>query len=75
MNVENKKKIMKNIKDTTDSGDEDLVDIRGSFYDEEGWNELGENEGEGSQCCGKNMVELGVTYSCLKCGNWEYSSS
>lgn len=49
--------------------------VTSSFYDEEGWNALGEYEGEGRECCGKNMVELGVTYSCLKCGNWEYSSS
>jgi hypothetical protein len=65
----------KKIKDTTDLGNEDLADVSGSFYDEEGWNALGEDEGEGGECCGKNMVELGVTYTCLKCGNWEYSSS
>ena len=56
-------------------GNDLIADVSGSFYDEEGWNALGEDEGEGGECCGKNMVELGVTYTCLKCGNWEYSSS
>jgi len=64
-----------NIKDTTDTSNENLADVSGSYYDYEGWNALGENDGEGKECCGKNMVELGTTYSCLKCGNWEYSSS
>jgi len=49
--------------------------VSSSFFDEEGWDALKEDEGEGSECCGKYMVELGVTYTCLKCGNWEYSSS
>jgi len=39
------------------------------------FDELDEDEGSGSYCCGKRMVERGVTYTCLKCGNWEYSSS
>ena len=54
----------KNIEDNSDLGNE-----------EEGWSVLGEDEGEGGECCGKNMVELMCTYTCLKCGNWEYSSS
>lgn len=66
---------MKNSENTTDLDNEDLGDVSGGYYDYEGWIALGEDEGEGSECCGKNMVELGVTYSCLKCGNWEYSSS
>ena len=36
---------------------------------------LDEEEGNGSYCCGKRMVERGVAFVCLKCGHWEYSSS
>ena len=39
------------------------------------FNELKEDEGDGSYCCGKRMVEEGIVFVCLKCGNWEYSSS
>lgn len=38
---------------------------------------LTKDEGEGSECCGENMIlsESGIVYYCLKCDNWEYSSS
>lgn len=36
---------------------------------------LEEDEGGGSYCCGKRMVERGTVFLCLKCGGWEYSSS
>jgi len=39
------------------------------------FDELDEEEGGGRYCCGKRMVERGTTFTCLKCGNWEYSSS
>ena len=42
---------------------------------EKDWNELKEDEGEGSYCCGKRMVLKGNVYLCLKCDGWEYSSS
>lgn len=69
--MENSKKV----EDTTNIGNEDLADVSSSFYDEDGWNELGEDDGGGGYCCGKRMVELGVTFTCLKCGAWCYSSS
>lgn len=70
-------KKIKNIEEITDSGNEDLADVSGIFYDEEGWNALDEDEGGGTECCGKNMVlaPSGTVYECLKCGGWEYSSS
>jgi len=36
-----------------------------------------EDEGGGSFCCGKRMVlsPSEITYECLECGGWEYSSS
>lgn len=51
--------------------------VSSSFFDEEGWNALGEDEGGGSYCCGKRMVlsPSEIVYVCLKCGGWEYSSS
>lgn len=36
---------------------------------------LEKDEGGGSYCCGKRMVERGIVFLCLKCGAWEYSSS
>jgi hypothetical protein len=41
------------------------------------WESLGEDEGNGSYCCGKRMVlaPSEIVYECLKCGGWEYSSS
>lgn len=62
-------------KNAAETGNDLLADVSGSYYDKEGWEALGIDEGEGSECCGKNMVELMCTYTCLKCGNWEYSSS
>lgn len=49
--------------------------VSGSYYDKEGWDNLGEDEGEGDYCCGKRRVEIGTTFTCLKCGCWCYSSS
>jgi hypothetical protein len=41
------------------------------------FNKLSDNEGDGSYCCGKRMTlaPSGIVFECLKCGNWEYSSS
>lgn len=58
-----------------ENDNDDLDSVSDSFIDKEGWNALKEDEGGGSYCCGKRMIELGVTFSCLKCGAWEYSSS
>lgn len=49
--------------------------VSGSFFDKEWWDKLGEDEGEGDYCCGKRRVEIGNTFTCLKCGCWCYSSS
>lgn len=52
-----------------------IADVSGNFFDKEGWDALGEEEGEGDYCCGKRRVEMGNTFTCLKCGSWSYSSS
>ena len=64
-----------NLKNETDNSE--LGAVSDSFFDEEGWNALGEDEGGGSYCCGKRMVlaPSEIVYQCLKCGVWEYSSS
>lgn len=61
---------------TEENENSDLDAVNGSFLDKEAWNALGEDEGDGSYCCGKRMVlaPSGIVYECLKCGNWEYSS-
>jgi hypothetical protein len=45
--------------------------------EENEWNKLEADEGEGSYCCGKRMIlaPSEIVYECLKCGGWEYSSS
>jgi len=62
-------------KNTAETGNDLLADVSCSYYDKEGWNALDVDDGEGGECCGKNMVALMCTYTCLKCGNWEYNSS
>lgn len=66
----------KGILNTEETDNSDLGTVSSSFVDEEGWKALGEDEGEGSYCCGKRMVlaPSGIVYECLKCGGWEYSS-
>ena len=63
------------VQHTTNIGNEDLADVSSSFYDYDGWMELGEDDGDGGYCCGKRSVEKGNVFICLKCGGWEYSSS
>ncbi len=62
---------------TEETINNDLDIVGDGFIDEDGWNELGEDVGGGSYCCGKRMVlsESEICYECLKCGHWEYSSS
>ena len=62
---------------TEETANSDLGAVSGSFFDEDTWNALGEDEGGGSYCCGKRMVlaPSEIVYECLKCGGWEYSSS
>jgi len=52
-----------------------IAGVSDSFFDKEWWDKLGEDEGEGDYCCGKRRVEIGNTFTCLKCGCWRYSSS
>lgn len=44
-------------------------------FDAEEWNNLGEEDGNGSFCHNKRMVEKGNSFICLFCGNIENSSS
>lgn len=60
------------ISDLIDGGLQEQAEIEAKNY---AWDILGEEDGEGSFCCGKRMVEQGVTFTCLKCGSWCYSSS
>jgi hypothetical protein len=56
--------------------DGNVGDVDDNFFDKDGWSALGEDDGDGSYCCGKRMVlaSSGIVYQCLKCGGWEHSS-
>ena len=75
MNLNNLKRNLDILARRGDEYMSELSEIENKIYDLIVFDGLDELTGEGSECCGKNMIESGTVYICKRCDNWEYSSS